>query len=482
MSVNLNVTLDWPNASGDTRKMLEDLQGNILKGHGRAHTALLFLNFGHGDMGKVRPILRSIGRQLECALDQLRDARAFKQTKLSAGRFLAFYLSNEGYAILNIPNSKRPGSSQDAFRNGMQHRANILNDPPASSFDEHLRQANAAARIHGLLLIADDSQALVNKEANRWETLLGFGGIAVIGRDIGHQHFNKNNHGIENFGYVDGRSQPLFLTQDITDEGTTANWDPAFPLSQVLVHDPGGEFASSSFGSFFVFRKLEQNVKGFKDAESEAAGSLADALGLKSSTSAADDRERAGAMVVGRFEDGTPFVVQKTDGLGPINDFNFASDPNGANCPFRSHIRKSNPRGESVAQLAKVGINTSNAVERSHIMARRGITYGERQQDAQMDFTDRPTSGVGLLFMAYMSSIENQFEFTQASWVNNPNFVTPNTGIDPVIGQGKNPANSIAWPDGFGHSNKANFDFKGFVTLKGGEYFFAPSKSFLTNI
>ncbi|MCX7325516.1 MAG: hypothetical protein NTZ14_14020 [Hyphomicrobiales bacterium] len=141
-------------------------------------------------------------------------------------------------------------------------------------------------------------------------------------------------------------------------------------------------------------------------------------------------------MAVGRFEDGTPFIMQQTDGLGPANDFNDNSDPKGAMCPFRSHIRKTNPRGESAVKRAQFGVTVAS--ERGHIMARRGITHGERTQDADKQFLDLvPTKDVGLLFMAYMSSIENQFEFTQATWANNTGFVAPNSGLDPVLGQGK---------------------------------------------
>ena len=69
-------------------------------------------------------------------------------------------------------------------------------------------------------------------------------------------------------------------------------------------------------------------------------------------------------------------------------------------------------------------------------MARRGITYGQRAYDETTnDFTDRPSGGVGLLFMAYMARLDAQFEFTQATWANNRNFVTGAVGLDPVIGQ-----------------------------------------------
>ncbi|MGL5796173.1 MAG: hypothetical protein ACRC06_17575 [Waterburya sp.] len=112
------------------------------------------------------------------------------------------------------------------------------------------------------------------------------------------------------------------------------------------------------------------------------------------------------------------------------------NDQGGNKCPFHANIRKTNPRGESTA------IGATLEEERSHIMARRGITYGTRNAEIELngriiELKDKPIGGVGLLFMAYQSNFANQFEFTQVSWANNPNFVKPDTGIDPVIGQGE---------------------------------------------
>ena len=117
------------------------------------------------------------------------------------------------------------------------------------------------------------------------------------------------------------------------------------------------------------------------------------------------------------------------------NNFNFKPDPTGSKCPFQAHIRKSNPRGESVGSFA-----TNLAEERSHIMPRRGITYGHRAVHPNDPVLDEhpeliPTEGVGLLFMAYQNDIANQFEFTQRNWVNNSGFLKLGIGIDPVLGQ-----------------------------------------------
>jgi deferrochelatase/peroxidase EfeB len=103
--------------------------------------------------------------------------------------------------------------------------------------------------------------------------------VTVAGIEVGLAMHNTDNHGIEHFGYVDGRSQPLLLTEDIAKERATtgtAQWDPAFPLKQALVRCPGGD-SDTAFGSYLVFRKLDQNVADFKERES----ALSNALGLK---------------------------------------------------------------------------------------------------------------------------------------------------------------------------------------------------------
>lgn len=516
MGINLNKVLDWKAASAAETAMLEDLQGNILKGHGRPHAAHLFLNFG----GKTAApgawnIIRSIGKQLPSAKQQLEDAEIFKEKGISGGRFLAFYLTAEGYRALGETATLGQLNDQGkAFdEGGLVRGRRDLKDPADADLDKHFRQEGEEGAIHGMLLIADDSEQLVENQADWWTSALKADDIAVLGVEIGLQHFNKDHNGIENFGYVDGRSQPLMLAQDIEAEEKALaeedkkdgpgphplKWDFTFHLSQVLTPDPGG-IPEVSHGSYFVFRKLEQNVKGFKDMESEASDSLADKIGLPALGTGGKEekeRERAGAMVVGRYENGTPFVKSKApDRLsdpdrGPANNFDFTSpeDASGALCPFRSHIRKTNPRGESALKEGLIDPEELK-VERSRIMARRGITYGRRVQDDKGEFLDRPSGGVGLLFMAYMSSIAEQFEVTQGFWANSPTFVdrgpavSPATGVDPVIGQGINTPDQTWWPSGYhtGPAKQAQFDFGLFVHMKGGEYFFAPSKSFLSNL
>ncbi len=465
MAIDLNRPLAWRRAAPAEQALLNDLQGNILKSHGRPYAAHMFLQFANEGREEIRAFVRSLSAELPSAAQQLREAEAFRQTRSSQGPFSAFLLSADGYRALGIPESDLPGDAGSAFRLGMKARREALRDPAIDAWDAPFQQA-----VHAMYLVAGDAEE-VNRECAKTLARLP-AQIRLLCIERGRVYKNANEDGIEHFGYVDGRSQPLLLIEDLERERTAAGgtsvWDPAVPLSHVLVPCPGG-VPGVSFGSFLVFRKLEQNVRGFKEREEE----LADRLGLTG-----EDRERAGALVIGRFEDGTPITLQPEDGLHhPVpNDFTFADDPAGRKCPFQAHIRKANPRGDTVRRHG-----APPECERSHLLVRRGIPYGDRKVDEKTsEFTDSPPGGVGLLFMNYQRSIENQFEFAQQAMANAPDFPVPQTGIDPITGQGTGPV--PRWPVEWDGESTQPFDFAGFVTLRGGEYLFAPSLSFLREL
>lgn len=197
------------------------------------------------------------------------------------------------------------------------------------------------------------------------------------------------------------------------------------------------------------------------------------------------DPNLAGAMAVGRFKDGTPVANAQSPKGDYNNDFVFKShDPDGLKCPVHAHVRKVNPRGTTP--------QTSLQKERRRRIARRGIPYGRPLPDiCDAEQTDPdPGADRGLLFMCFQANVEKQFEFIQRTWVDNPNFpdnvlnlpTGTDTGDDPLIGQDKN--EEQRWPRKWGDAGagKKAFNFESAVTLKGGEYFFAPSKPFLSSL
>lgn len=452
--------------------MLRHLQGNILKGHGRDHSVNIFVQLA-GDAPRARQRLGALAKRLvTSALRQRDEARQFRQFGIPGSLFGNVLLTARGYAALGMTASQVNGAFSDPFfQDGLEAHGGDLNDPDPATWDEGFR----GRRIDALILLADADRDFLLRQARAvMDELQAFSTVLAV--EIGDALRTEDGEGIEHFGYVDGRSQPIYFTTDLPNEGGTDQWNPVEPLERVLIPDPQTA-EPDAFGSYFVFRKLEQDVLHFKMREQE----LADALGLED-----EERERAGAMAVGRFEDGTPLAVSQTDGFIPKkeNNFNYGIDPDGLRCPFQAHIRKANPRGD----IERTFHIPQATAERPRRITRRGITYGKRNMHPQalQGLDDLPTKDVGLLFACFQASIENQFAFIQSTWVNNEGFVKAGTGLDPVIGQAAagGAPNPQQWRAEWGVPGSAQkpFSFHGFVTLKGGECFFAPSIPFLESL
>ncbi len=511
-------------------EFLKDLQGNILKGHGRDYAAHIFIAFDKPEqIQRVKRWIASLN--ITSAKAQFDGAESYRQKRIDAGLFTHIAFSANGYAALDIAGKKQPQGANlqnrptnldngkpfyaNAFQQGMKARQSVLLDPCPKEWESEFQLP-----IDAVVILADDnSKELKIATTKMVEDLKPIATVRTVeyGRTLRRKFQQKPTlHGsvnpkptaneielvVEHFGYADGVSQPIFLQKQYEREKELrgiGTWDPAAPLKLALIRDPNGH-TKFSFGSFLVFRKLEQNVKGFKIAEAK----LGKSLGLP--------KDLVGAMAVGRFEDGSPVVLKPDDGAWATqkppavpNDFDYSGDQRALKCPFHAHIRKSNPRLESVKPGGPFA--QSKEEELGHRIARRGITYGGPLSNFD-DLNGLPTGGVGLLFMCYQSDIWEQFEFIQRFWCDNPNFLEPGlsegkhpyydkTGLDAVIGQkqgnqtdpviGEVPNPPQNWPSQW---NKPTVkpkippenQFGQFVTLKGGEYFFSPSISFLKKL
>jgi len=111
-----------------------------------------------------------------------------------------------------------------------------------------------------------------------------------------------------------------------------------------------------------------------------------------------------------------------------------------------------------------------------HRIVRRAVSYGEQ------DRHEAKETGSGLLFLCFQSNITNQFAFMQKRWANTGGFIEQGTGTDPVIGQGGPFTEGYSWPKTWGSTERIRADFSHWVTLKGGEFFFTPSLSFLESL
>jgi deferrochelatase/peroxidase EfeB len=427
-------------------RMLRTLQANILHPHVRTHLRVLALRIDHPLA--ARRALAELATHLKSAADQFAELNAYRSSREPGSAYAGVGLSASGYERLGVDPTEWPGDP--AFRSGMRQRN--LGDPDPQRFESGYREP-----IDALVVVGSHSKKLTARKVREVMKVLG-GSMRVVARETGRTLTNANGDGIEHFGYVDGRSQPLFIEEDLEHERETMDgvdiWNPLVPLREVLVPDPGAERPRETFGSFLVYRKLEQNVRAFKKQEAR----IARKLGLEG-----DDAERAGALLVGRFEDGTPVVLQSAAGMhNPVpNNFTYASDPAGTRCPYAGHTRRMNARPEAIAGRT--------------VIARRGQGYGIRKDDPNAaGLAGKPTRGVGLLFMAVVARIEDQFEALQLTANGEVDGV-----FDAVMGQVRDPDAkppvSLSGTWGGPADPERAVAVKPCVRMRGGEYFFLPS-------
>lgn len=416
-------------------ELLTDVQGDIVTPRRHAFAAYVLLDLSSRRAHAVRTALAQFStREVRSAADDL--AAQFDATSTRVRRSANVFLSAAGYRCLEL--SPPP---EQCFRHGM--KAAPLNDPPPSRWERPYR-----GEIHAIVLLtADDESEIADPRR-----LLG--SLADVTRVLTVERGAELPGQVEHFGFRDGVSQPLFIDEDIAEarrNGMT-RWDPSAALGLVLTRDPHAR-SPHGFGSYVVLRKLEQDVLRFRRSVRRLAG----ALGVHT--------DLAEAFIVGRFRDGTPVSLQGRSGLGAVNDFDFWGDGRGERCPLVSHIRKVNPRGEldPIADFR----------DRDVRIVRRSIPYG-RPGDAR----------VGMLFQCFQSDIAKHFELMQVNWCNFGDFPRIGVGADLVAGRRMSWQRDLVpeWPRGWGSAESVAVGLGDCVTLKGGEYLFAPSPGSLRGL
>ena len=480
MSANLNQTnieIDDPNF----KDVFSELQGNILKSHGRDYSRHIFFTF-HGTSAENRAWVQDLSSEITSALEQNSQSEAYKTTQKHQ-LFVNFMLSCSGYLALSIPEHKWP--TDKAFRSGMKDLQTCYDTAPRGDHKPTSNPLNDSVEewesgfqsdIDGMILIAYSDEAnnsadhiLDQKIIKLKAQMQGVADIIFV--QEGHVMRNDKEQVIEHFGFVDGVSNPKFLYSELNEEfnnGAYSRNDPSASLNTVMVKDPAA--GPNGYGSYVTYRKLQQNMKGFWQKLDLLANTLSEVGEQKINA------DYAGALCVGRFKDGTPISEQGKDGWTNLfNNFNYNDDVNGSRCPFQSHTRKTNPRGDTVRQF-----NSPPTIEQSRRLVRRGISFGSTELNPNTEWTD-----AGLLFISLQASIVDQFIFMQHTWCNNEGFIREKTGIDPLVGQllpGEKGA-AQSWPSKWGNANnQVDFEFSGFVRNLGGEYFFLPSINFLNNL
>lgn len=508
MTLNLSMTnLDHgdPNLAG----LFASLQGNILKSHGRDHSRHVFLRFT-GDPSACRDWITAMTGRVTSFTGQYQQTRLYRSTG-ERSLFVNLLLSATGYDALGVDRAAQP--NDPAFQAGMKdiateydtrprgdhaRRANPLNDDP-DAWEDGFR-----TRIDALVILAsgrkadtDGAEEMLDAEVARLEEdARGVAEIAHIER--GHAMRNDLGQVIEHFGNPDGVSNPAFMRPDLDRmrrlQGGFSAYDGSAPLSLVLLRDPKGD-DDTDYGSYFVYRKLQQNIAGYSRKCRELAGRMQEAaMAMRAASGEVEldppafDEDYVNALCIGRFRDGTPISEQAGPGTTSLpNGFNFDNDVRGLRCPFQSHMRKVNPRKDTHREFG-----APQTVEFSRRIVRRGISYGSEDLHPSEEWTD-----AGLLFLSCQRSIDYQFIFMQHAWSNNQIFVEQGTGLDPICGVANVgqtpiaqqwplrwgiPSGSVAGGHAPGAPDSVEFAFNDVVRMRGGEYFHAPSIATLRRI
>ncbi len=345
------------------------------------------------------------------------------------------------------------------FRQGMAARSAYLGDVGVNA-PEHWDLPHGGNGFDiGLLVMAGSLELKEAKLALGREALEGIPGIELIGRlDVGVPPTLR-----EHFGYADGISHPFI-------EGQGGN-----PLPGQDVLKPGefilgyenelGTIASLDApnvlwrnGTFIAIRKIWQDVAAFRRFLHEAGG------GTK------EGAELLAAKMMGRWRSGAPLALapdRDDPNLASQSALNNAftyydADPEGKKTPVGSHIRRVNPRDALKDSLTNI---------RLHRVLRRGFAFGPALPEEAIadDGADR-----GIMLAIINASPGRQFEFVQAQWVNDGDFIAHGARTDPIVGR-RDTADDFQFPAK--PVRKRVQGIPAFTATRGGEHVFLPGIS-----
>lgn len=322
----------------------------------------------------------------------------------------------------------------------------------------------------------------------------------------------------EHFGFRDGISQPWIEgtetvppTQRYGGGKRTSKeeFDALKPGEFILGHvdelnripQPLVPPELSKNGTYLVLRKLQQHVATFRQAIKAQAKYVFgnhEGKGLdkkEREEKERKDEDRLAALMLGRWPSGCPVTLSPdqdnqsiADDLQQINAFDYDDDANGEQCPVGAHIRRTNPRDWHQGNSDKPVVEP---ISTRHRMIRRSLPYGPELPKKQHEDDQQER---GLMFIALVADIARQFEFVQRHWINDGDFFQLDKDErDPLMGNNCD-RRDVSTSDSSQATHSRKFtvpaatklpwalNLPEFVTTKGGEYFFLPSKTALQQL
>jgi Dyp-type peroxidase family len=472
---------------------LKEIQGNVVAGFNKDHASFLLLALPD-DPDRARAWLAELVDQVATAEEVKQFNDLFRAIRRRRGQregvveaaWMNLAFTHAGLAKLGVRDAEL-GQFPEEFREGMRRRNETIGDVGQNA-PERWPNGLGARTIHALMIVAADSVEDLNREVLYFIRHAASHGVSLVFQQDGMTR--SDAPGYEHFGFRDGISQPAIRGLTTSSYPGSSSWDDE---PQDLV--AGGEFVVgypgeqpqdgadgqprpqpewTHNGSYLVFRRLRQDVKGFRDFLAEEA-----------------PRQRMsedlfGAKLVGRYRSGAPLLGAGNAPEDPgttdpavldkrrINAFGYADDPEGTQVPRAAHIRKTYPRDEEPT--------TGELGKRPRII-RRGIPFGQSFRHGTppgSPFGADPQfpNDRGLCFVCYQRSIRDQFEVVQCTWVNREGVPERGDGVDPVASQAS-AKRQLRIPGAA--ANPVHLPQQ-WVTTTGGEYFFSPSISALERL
>ncbi len=462
-----------------TDSQLQDIQGFGIAGFRKDHQELLCVQFG--DPAAARRLLAWLLPLTASAWEVGMFNRVFSQVRARTGAealsaiWTAVLISSAGFKALGVATSGLPaGEGTNAFIAGMANRSAQIGDTGPDAPATWLPPFRSG--VHMCVVVAADEPDDLDERVTAIAEQIAACGCEVVFQERG-ETLPAPLTGHEHFGFKDGISQPAI---DGYDDPPASNEPPPVPPGEFVLGYPNsrGDIVQATGnlwtnGSFSVFRRLYQDVAGFR--RQTAAG-----VPGSNPTLTAD---QTAAALVGRWPSGAPLELNPTTdpGAGGVsNAFQFKAplfnDDDGRNCPRFAHIRKANPRDETTPDPA-------GDDPKFHRMIRRGIPFGPvlaptaTQDDGQQR---------GLHFFSIVADLDRQFEFVQRQWLNEPNFPNgqpkpggynpppqgPPDGPDPIVGEHDAGDQCLLVQASSQHQFPIASEL---ARVTGGEYFFVPS-------
>src|SRR6185503_15786379 len=310
----------------------------------------IFLKFKKANSAKIKEMIQQLAlatfsfpstqhsfHYLSSAKEQLFIRKLIKEAPANAAYKASYslnlYLSNKGYEALGFSGNQLP--SDRSFQHGLGAFLKRLQDQGKLT-DITNEWDLTFSEIHAMIAIAHEQKIVVRDKTvvlddAALQKLIDAFQPYVLNIETGKVLYNSDdpdtNEPIEHFGFRDGLSNPVFFMEDWEKKrmddinGKVDQFNPAASLQLALAEDPNCKQSDHAFGSYLVFGKLEQNVWAFEQDIEKLANML-------QGTDLNERKDRARALVMGRFRDGTPITLQGTEGGISNTDGTIASSPN----------------------------------------------------------------------------------------------------------------------------------------------------------